>query len=135
MGTAYNTRGGPQPAGAGLDEEGVPTGELVEGDTVSTRIRNYPRDIVTVNLAAEYPITKKWIALLELTSSWEGGRLFGHKANVAAGGFGLGHAGDRVYGHRQILPGHGTEYRPGREKHRCHADADVFHGICFLRNR
>ena len=55
----------------------------MEGDPVSTRVRNYPRDFVTVNLAAEYPITKKWIALLELTSSWDGGRLFGHKANVA----------------------------------------------------
>ena len=59
----------------GLDEEGVPTGELVEGDPVSKYFRNYPRDIITLNLAAEYPITKKWIALLELTSSWEGGRL------------------------------------------------------------
>ena len=42
----------------------------------------YPGDFLTVNLAAEYPITKKWIALLELTSSWGGGRLFGPKANV-----------------------------------------------------
>jgi hypothetical protein len=59
-------------------------GELAEGDTVSTRVRNYPRDFVTINLAAEYPFTKKWIALLELTSTWEAGRLIGHKANVAA---------------------------------------------------
>jgi hypothetical protein len=44
--------------------------------------RQYPRDFVTVNLAAEYIITKKWIALLELTSFWDGGRLFGHKSNV-----------------------------------------------------
>ncbi|OPX18811.1 MAG: hypothetical protein BZ151_12615 [Desulfobacca sp. 4484_104] len=35
-----------------------------------------PRDFVTVNLAAEYPITEKWIALLELTSAWDAGRLF-----------------------------------------------------------
>ncbi len=48
--------------------------------------RNYPRDFVTINLAAEYPLTKKWVALLELTSFWDGGRLFGHKANVAPGG-------------------------------------------------
>lgn len=47
--------------------------------------RQYPRDFVTVNLAAEYIITKKWIALLELTSSWDGGRLFGHKANTPPG--------------------------------------------------
>ncbi|MFZ2089358.1 MAG: transporter [Desulfobaccales bacterium] len=47
--------------------------------------RVYPRDFVTVNLAAEYPITKKWVALLELTSFWDGGRLFGHKANTPPG--------------------------------------------------
>uniref|UniRef100_A0A7V4LCZ6 Transporter n=1 Tax=Desulfobacca acetoxidans TaxID=60893 RepID=A0A7V4LCZ6_9BACT len=45
--------------------------------------RQYPRDFVTVNLAAELPLTGKWVALLELTSFWDGGRLFGHKANVA----------------------------------------------------
>lgn len=44
--------------------------------------RQHPRDFVTVNLAAEYPLSKKWVALLELTSFWDGGRLFGHKANV-----------------------------------------------------
>jgi hypothetical protein len=60
-------------------------GELVEGPTESTNVRNYPRDFVTVNLAAEYLITNKWIALLELTSYWDGGRLFGHKANLAPG--------------------------------------------------
>ena len=27
----------------------------MEGDPTSTKVRNYPRDIVTVNLAAEYP--------------------------------------------------------------------------------
>ena len=47
--------------------------------------RVYPRDFVTVNLAAEYPMTKKWVALLELTSYWDGGRLFGHKANTPPG--------------------------------------------------
>jgi hypothetical protein len=45
--------------------------------------RQYPRDFVTVNLAAELPLSGKWVALLELTSFWDGGRLFGHKANVA----------------------------------------------------
>jgi hypothetical protein len=44
--------------------------------------KQYPGDFVTVNLAAEYPITGKWVALLELTSSWGGGRLFGPKTNV-----------------------------------------------------
>jgi len=45
--------------------------------------KQYPRDFVTVNLAAEYPVTKKWIALLEFTSFWDGGRLYGPSANVA----------------------------------------------------
>ena len=49
----------------------------------SVYFRNYPRDFVTVNLAAEYPIVGKWVALLELTSFWDGGRLFGHQSNVA----------------------------------------------------
>jgi len=44
--------------------------------------KQYPGDFVTVNLAAEYPITRKWIALLELTSSWGGGRLFGPETNL-----------------------------------------------------
>jgi hypothetical protein len=47
--------------------------------------RLYPRDFVTVNLAAEYPLTKKWVALLELTSFWDGGRLFGLKSNTPPG--------------------------------------------------
>jgi hypothetical protein len=42
----------------------------------------YPGDFVTVNLAAEYPITQKWVGLLELTSHWGGGRLFGPDTNV-----------------------------------------------------
>lgn len=44
--------------------------------------RNHPRDYVTVNLAAEYPLTKKWVALLELTSTWDAGRIVGPKANM-----------------------------------------------------
>jgi hypothetical protein len=83
MQTAFSGREDRSPLVAAFDEEGVPTGELAEGDPVATKFRNYPRDIITVNLAAEYPITGKWVALLELTSSWDGGRLFGHKANVA----------------------------------------------------
>jgi hypothetical protein len=47
--------------------------------------RNYPRDFVTVNLAAEYPLIGKWVALLELTGFWDGGRLIGHQANVPPG--------------------------------------------------
>jgi len=78
MGTAYTSTEDRSPL---VRDE---NGDLVEGDAVSTRVRKYPRDFVTVNLAAEYPMTKKWIALLELTSTWEAGRLIGHKANVAA---------------------------------------------------
>ena len=56
-----------------------------EVDTAGNPIerRNHPRDFVTVNLAAEYPLTKKWIALVELTSTWDGGRLVGPRANSA----------------------------------------------------
>lgn len=61
--TAYTTRG--------EDENGA-----------SINVRQYPRDFVTVNVAAEYIITPKWIALLEAVSTWDGGRLFGQKANV-----------------------------------------------------
>jgi len=83
MQTAFSGREDRSPLVSGLDENGAATGQLEEGDPIATKVRNYPRDIITVNLAAEYPITKKWIALLELTSSWDGGRLFGHKANLA----------------------------------------------------
>ena len=44
--------------------------------------RQYPRDFVTVNLAAEYPITQKWVACLEMVSFYDGGRLIGHQSNV-----------------------------------------------------
>jgi hypothetical protein len=77
MGTAYTSNEDRSPL---VRDE---NGELAAGDAVSTRVRSYPRDFVTVNLAAEYPFTKKWIALVELTSTWNGGRLIGHKANVA----------------------------------------------------
>lgn len=62
-----------------------PTGDLAESDPEATQLRNYPRDFVTLNLAAEYPLTKKWVALLELTSFWDGGRLIGHKSNLPPG--------------------------------------------------
>jgi hypothetical protein len=45
--------------------------------------RNHPRDFVTVNLAAEYPIIGKWVALVELTSTWDAGRIIGPKADMA----------------------------------------------------
>jgi hypothetical protein len=55
----------------------MPTSYTDDGGT------KYPGDFLTVNLAAEYLLTKKWIALLELTSYWGGGRLFGPKVNVS----------------------------------------------------
>ena len=51
---------------------------LFSGDEVKT----YPRDFFTVNLAAEYPFTERWTALLELTSYWDAGRLFGPGASL-----------------------------------------------------
>lgn len=46
--------------------------------------RIYPRDFVTLNLAGEYVLTKnkKWVALCELTTFFDGGRLIGRKANL-----------------------------------------------------
>jgi hypothetical protein len=45
--------------------------------------KQHPRDFVTANLAAEYPVTEKWVALLEFTSFWDGARLYGPSSNVA----------------------------------------------------
>jgi hypothetical protein len=47
--------------------------------------RQYPRDFVTVNLAAEYPITDKWVGCLEMISRYDGGRLIGRRSNVSPG--------------------------------------------------
>lgn len=76
MGTAFHSRED-RPA-LGLDENG----NVVEGDPVDTQLRNYPPDFITLNLAVEYPLTKKWVALLEFTSFYDGGRLIGHQANL-----------------------------------------------------
>ena len=56
---AISSREDRSPLVSVLDDNGVPTGELEEGDPIATSFRNYPRDIITLNLAAEYPITKK----------------------------------------------------------------------------
>jgi hypothetical protein len=52
-----------------------------EGNPVQSR--NHPRDFINVNLAAELPLTRKWVALLELTSAWDVGRLVGPQANAS----------------------------------------------------
>jgi hypothetical protein len=85
MQTAFTSREDRSPLVAVLDENGLATGELEEGEARATNVRNYPRDLITVNLAAEYPLTQKWVALLELTSVWTGGRLIGHPANSPSG--------------------------------------------------
>jgi hypothetical protein len=77
MQTAYSTR--EDATGTFHDQDG----NLIESEPESTLMRKYPRDYVTVNLAAEYSITAKWVALLELTSNWDAGRLIGHQANLA----------------------------------------------------
>ena len=46
-------------------------GQDVNGNPTQVRIN--PRNGVIVNLAAEYPITKKWVALFEVISSWDTG--------------------------------------------------------------
>jgi hypothetical protein len=52
------------------------------------QVRIHPRNGVIFNLAAEYPITKKWVALLELISSWDTGRqIVGTKSNQDPGAF------------------------------------------------
>ncbi len=62
-----------------------PNGNMVQSDPVATDLRNYPRDTVTINLAAEYIINTHWILLLEFLQSYDGGRLFGHPANLPPG--------------------------------------------------
>jgi hypothetical protein len=58
------------------------TNDEADGDGNPIQRRNHPRGFVTANLAAEYPLTKKWVALLELTSTWDAGRLVGPKATA-----------------------------------------------------
>ncbi len=41
----------------------------------------HPRDTATFNFAAEYPLGKKWIALGEVVSTWDGGRPIGRKSD------------------------------------------------------
>ncbi|MBW1917615.1 MAG: transporter [Deltaproteobacteria bacterium] len=47
------------------------------------QVHYHPRDFVTLNLAAEWVFTEKWIGLLELTSTWDAGRLIGPKPNMS----------------------------------------------------
>ncbi len=46
-----------------------------------TRVHN--RDQVTVNLAAEYPLSRRWVALVEIYQTWDGGTLVGPRSQQA----------------------------------------------------
>jgi hypothetical protein len=59
------------------------TTDAVDDNGNPVQSRNHPRDFVGVNLAAELPLTKKWVALLELISAWDAGRLVGPQANAS----------------------------------------------------
>ena len=51
-------------------------------DATVDGIRNYPPDRVSLNLAMECPlIPNRWVFLCEFISSYEAGRLIGHRAN------------------------------------------------------
>ena len=53
-----------------------------------TQVSVHPRNRVIVNFAAEYPITKKWVALFEVISSWDtGGQIIGNTSNEPKGAF------------------------------------------------
>jgi hypothetical protein len=62
---------------------------LATTDTLDrTRVHN--RDQVTINLAAEYPLSQRWVALVEIYQTWDGGTLLGprsHQGPVALLGF------------------------------------------------
>lgn len=47
------------------------------------QVRVHPRDIIILNLAMEYPLTKRWVFLLEFLQFYEGGRLIGPKSDQA----------------------------------------------------
>jgi hypothetical protein len=95
--------------------------------------RQYPRDFVTVNLAAEYPLSGKWVALLELTSFWDGGRLFGHKANVPPGALLSVLPGIEYMATDKLAFALGVNVDLAGQKRRCHGDALVVFGVCFLK--
>jgi len=47
------------------------------------RIRVHKRDQVTVNLAAEYPLGRRWVALVEVYQAWEAGTMLGPRSPQA----------------------------------------------------
>jgi len=59
------------------------TGDGVDANGLPAQVRFHPRDGVICNLAAECPLSPRWMVQLEMISSWDGGRLIGPKANQA----------------------------------------------------
>jgi hypothetical protein len=57
------------------------TADGENADGIATQVRIHPRDLVLINLAMEYPLTKRWVLLAEFLQAYEGGRLFGRQAN------------------------------------------------------
>jgi hypothetical protein len=47
------------------------------------------RDLITANLAAEWPLTARWVALMECYSSWNVGPLFRYSQEVIAHDLGV----------------------------------------------
>ena len=61
-------------------------GQDADGNTIPVRV--HPRNGVIVNLAAEYPLTKKWVALFEVISSWDTGlNVIGSRSTERQGSF------------------------------------------------
>jgi hypothetical protein len=61
-------------------------GEDVNGNPAQVKV--HPRNGIIVNLAVEYPITKKWVALFEVISSWDTGlQIIGSRSNQPRGSF------------------------------------------------
>lgn len=53
----------------------------VSTDATVGKSRVFPRDTLTINLAAEFPLEGRWVFLFEFLSAWDGGRLLGHRPN------------------------------------------------------
>jgi hypothetical protein len=61
-------------------------GADADGNTIQELIQ--PRNGMIVNFAAEYPITKKWVAQVEVLSNWDTGfQLSGNRSNQPMGSF------------------------------------------------
>jgi len=48
---------------------------------IPRQVRVHPRDVIILNFAMEYPLTQRWVFLLEFLQFYEGGRLIGPPAD------------------------------------------------------